>query len=215
MRLLVLTARSLPMKAVTGAALAAAAPTVLTELKGGDDLTVAVVVAVIVAAAGLGYAVEDAAGVTIAASPTTLGRRRLVRGLIVASVLSLGWALVAILATVTGDGDATTRTLLVEALTASGVAVGVAAAVDREGRSQAGLAGLAAGVMTMLFVTVFSSRWFWLPRLGGGEGHARWLWLAAAGWALALWSSRDPARRAVSLPYRAGSAAGGARPHSP
>ena len=82
----------------------------------------------------------------------------------------------------------------IEALTAAGVALAAAGLGRRAGNTGTGLAGLVAGVVAMLLVTGFSTRYPGLPRLGEIAHHLRWLWLAAPAWATALWSARDESR---------------------
>ena len=198
------TARAVPLRSIAGVAALAAAPAVITVARGGTDLAYAWVAAAVVGGAGLAYAVDDDAEVLVAPSPVPLWLRRALRLLIAAAVVTAGWSV----ATVAGAGAGLlegrpTSDLAVEAFTAAGVAIAVAGAAHRRlGVDQAGLGGAATGVLSLLVVTALASRYAWLPRLGAAEQHDRWLWVAALGWAVTAWTSRDPAERARLSPPR-------------
>src|SRR5438132_725342 len=55
-----------------------------------------------------------------------------------------------------------------------------------------------ASVLAMITITSLSYQWPGLPGVAREPGHARWWWVTAAGFALAAWSSRDPARHALA-----------------
>jgi hypothetical protein len=189
--------RSIPLLPLTAIVLLAAAPTVLTVARHGDDLGLALVVAAVVGGAGLAYGVDDDAAALLAASPTTLAERRAARIGAAALVVSLGWLVV--LAVAWGAGlleGAPLGALAVEALTAAGLAVAVAAGLGRTALGEhSGMVGALAAVVVMLLITALAVRYTWLPALGFHRNHDEWLGLAAAAWVAVWWKAKDPANR--------------------
>jgi hypothetical protein len=185
------TMRALPVRSIVAMSALAATPAVVTAARGGHDFGAAVIAAGLFAGAGVGYALDDDAATLLAASPTSLARRRAVRVGLAAAVLAIGWA---VAFTVRAVGDETvgqsTVGLLIEAATAASFALAIAASglVERPGFASS-ITSLA-GVLT---VTALSFRYRWLPELGPSAHHNRWLWLGGAALAVAAWSSRDPA----------------------
>jgi hypothetical protein len=178
------------MRPVVGVAVGCALPTAWTLARHGHDLRYAWVFAALIGAAGLAFAVDDDAAVLLAASPTPLLIRRAARVVAAAGPVVVAWLAVIALSAIADRLDV----LGIEALTTVGVALAVAGSARRAGNTGTGLSGLVAGVVAMLLVTGFSMRYPALPRLGEAHPHLRWLWLAAAAWATALWSARDEAR---------------------
>lgn len=198
------TLRTLPVRSLLVVALVAVAPTALTVARAGHDLHVATVVAALVGGAGLAYALDDDARALLASSPSTLAERRAARVLAGSLVVGAAWVAVWALA---GAASLTAglapRDLAIDALAASGLAVGTASAAQRSGTADhVGFVGLVAAVTTMAVVTALAQRITWLPSLAGGPTHGRWLWVAAASWSWVCWTSRDPATRSCLLRHR-------------
>jgi hypothetical protein len=191
------TARAVPVGAVLTLATLAAAPTVVTVVRGGTDLSVALVVAAVIGGAAFAFAIDDDAAVVLASSPTTLTRRRAARLGAALLAVGAGWELV--LATAeSADALNGVRVgdLGVEAFTAAGVALAAAAVAARSGsHERTGITGIVTAVLTMLTTTAMAQQYRWLPQLGRAAHHDRWLWVATVAWTLALWASRDPASR--------------------
>ena len=161
---------------------------------GDGDVSFAVTFATIVAAAGLGWAVEDDAAVILASSPTTLFVRRCHRVAVAAAVLVAGWAGVELLAVLAGSSAMSVHNAALAAVTA-GTALAVAAAAERHGTVTAGLAGFGCSIIGILFSTALASRFDRFPSLLDHDDDAVWLILAIAAWLAAAWFSRDPAGR--------------------
>ncbi|MEO6629050.1 MAG: hypothetical protein ABIP03_10835 [Aquihabitans sp.] len=197
-RLLVLTVRTVPMRSVAGLAAAAALPMVVTVAHGGTRLDVPLVVAGLLGAATLGYAIDDPARATVEASPTPLRVRRAWRLGVVLAVVVAGW--VVTLGTGASSGylpeAAALRARGAEALAAAGIALALAGMVQREmDLARVGFVALVGTVVGVLTVTVLAVRVDWLPAIGGTGSVVRWLWVGAMAWAVAGWASRDPAAR--------------------
>lgn len=149
--------------------------------------------------APVGYLFDDAAADVLAASPTTLARRRVARVTLGAPVLLLGW-LVAVDRGAFLDGY---PSLPVAALSAEILALGcatlamAAVAADRGDRSP----GLSAAIGLLVLVAVLfvlhqavPPQWP-IPALQPDAHHRRWWWVTAAALATIAWTSRDPAAR--------------------
>lgn len=186
-------ARGLPVLTIGAALAVAAVPTVVAVLQGDRDLSGAMVGASILGGATAAFFVEDAAGETLSASPTSLVRRRTLRigaialGFLVVAALLVGLA--ALSAPVIVD-ELARRAAEVAAV--SGLAAAVAGAAHRRGVASAGPVGAVAGGLGVLLISSLAFRCHQLPAVHAVEQHGRWWLVAVAGWAAAAWSSRDP-----------------------
>ena len=189
------TLRAIAMRPIVGVAVGSALPTALALARHGRDLRIAWVFAAVLGGAGLAFAVDDDAGVLLAASPTPLLIRRAARVVAAAGPVVVGWLAVLASSRVADRLDGIRFDMLgIVALTAAGVALAAAGSGRRGGNTGTGLAGLVAGVVAMLVVTALSFQYPSLPRLGEPAHQMRWLWLAGAAWATAIWSARDESR---------------------
>lgn len=188
--------RALADRTVAGGLALAGLPTFVVVARGGTSFEGAQVIAGLALGALLAFSVEDAAEETLAASPTSLARRRLIR----LSALVLGGLIVgAILLTVAAGQGADLRIAdlgrrAAELAAVSGLAVAVAAAGRRHNVPGAVHAGAAVAVLAVLLISALAYRVRGLPALVDDPEHERWLWAAAVGWLAAAWTWRDPAR---------------------
>jgi hypothetical protein len=200
------TARGLAARSLGGVTLCVMAPTLITLLRGGQNLALAVAAAALIGGAGIALGVDDDAEVLLAASPTPLAARRALRVAIAAAIVGVGWVVVIVVGEQAALLDhARLDDVAVEALAAAGV--GVAGAVGAQrwfANDNPGVAGVAISAVSLLTITALSTRLPALPAIGLDRHHDRWLWVAAAAWGAAAWLSRDPARR---MPSRASSRA--------
>lgn len=173
----------------------ALAPTLLALLRGSDDFGASLLVAVVVLGAAAAVAVEDPAEETLAASPTGVVWRRLVRmsAIAVATALVIG-TVVAVSLGADGITAAEVARRAVELAAVAGVSAGLAAWAARAGLQGAAHGGAVGGALAVLLIAAFAQRYRWLPSLGTAPHHERWWLVAAAGWAAAAWASREPAR---------------------
>jgi hypothetical protein len=185
----------LPLPTLAAVAGLAAAPTVVVLLRHGHDATGALVAAALVAGAAVAFAVDDPAEETLAASPTNLATRRLVR----LSAIALGVAAMALLLVVLAALVGTVRAAdlgrrAAELAATAGLAAGLGGAARRRVLAGAAPGAAVGAVLTVLLVSALRFRYRALPALVDSPHHARWWLLAAAGGALATWTWRDPAR---------------------
>ncbi|MFZ6003015.1 MAG: hypothetical protein ACOYXM_03705 [Actinomycetota bacterium] len=194
-RALVPAARAMPIGTLCGALALAAAPTAGALARGGTSYSGALIAAAVVGSSTAAFAVDDAAGETLAASPTSLARRRALRLIAIALLLSATWAVLIFVAaqrgTVTGD-DLALRAA--EAAAVSGTALAVAGIAHAYLLPAAGSMGAVAGALSVLVVSSLAVRFRELPALVTVENHGRWWLVSLAGWCFAFWTWRDPAR---------------------
>jgi hypothetical protein len=191
---IVTVARTVP-PVVAAIALLAATPAVIVAATGGHGFAIALSVASLVAGAGVGFAADDPAAPTLASSPTTLAVRRLLRAALIGVVLGAGWLAAVLVAARYGQPGPDLHVLAAELCAAGALSGAVGARARTDAPVTAGFGAAAASLLLMVAVAMFSARWSVLPSLGGGTGHARWWWIAAAGSVAAAWFSRDPALR--------------------
>jgi hypothetical protein len=147
-------------------------------------------------AATTAFLFDDAAAVTLAASPTSLPARRLQRTLAVAIATALWWAGAAALAA-DRVGARPLRGLTLEFMTFVAIALAASATAARLGDGTGG--GIAGAVLTLLcFATTLLPPWPWLPfpsQPDAPGAAARLMTILAVAVAVLAVSSRDPARR--------------------
>ncbi len=191
------TVRTIP-RAVVAVAAAVLVPTAVTAVRGGHDLSGALLVASLVAGAGVGYAVDDRAARTFASSPTPLIVRRAMRATLIVAVLGAAWLTAFALALAGADTDAPTLISMSPYAAASAtIAWAFATRVEPDAPLSPGLIGALASLLTMLLIDSMSMRFEHVPSLQGHDGAA-WWWIALGGLALALQASRDPAAPAFT-----------------
>lgn len=146
-----------------------------------------------------GYLFEDAAADVLAASPSTLARRRLARVALGAPVLLTGW-LVAIERGAYLDGYAAlpVGALSTEIVALACLTLAIAAVAAGRGDRSPGLSaaiGLLMVVAALFMVRQAAPPSWPIPELQPNLHHRRWLWVAAASVLTIVWTSRDPAVR--------------------
>jgi hypothetical protein len=198
---LVYTARALPVGLVGAALALSVAPAVLTLARGGEELSAVVLAAIVIGAAALTWTSADAAGELLASTPASLLRRRAARLAVLTGATLLVWGVV-LLAVVSRDPGATTPELdrLAELAAVGGLSVAAGAAADRRVLSVTSAAIV--GPLCVLTISALEYRFPSLPALGTRGDTAAWGVIAAAGWLVALWESRDLYGFAVRRPAR-------------
>ena len=199
------TARAarLPVVAV-GPVLALALLAALTLLERADALLLVLVGLLLVAP--IGYLFDDAAADVLAASPSTLARRRVARVALGAPVLLVGWlTAVARGAYLDGYDALPVGALSAEILALACLTLAIAAVAAGRGDRSPGLSaaiGLLMVVAALFMVRQAAPPSWPIPELQPNLHHRRWLWVAAP-WLVAIaWTSRDPAGRSTPLRRR-------------
>lgn len=162
----------------------------------------------LVMVAPIGYLFDDAAADVLAASPSTLARRRLVRVALGSPVLLVGW-MVAVDRGAYLDGYAAlpVGALSAEVLALACLTLAVAAVAAGRGDRSPGLSaavGLVVVVATLFVLRQAVPAGWPVPELQPNLHHRRWWWVTAASVATIAWTSRDPAARRRPLRGPAG-----------
>jgi hypothetical protein len=154
----------------------------------------------ILLASAAGFALDDPAAEILAASPTSLRRRRMVRLALMGPPILLVW-----LALVAAQGPVSwAEGWVIAAMFAGlvGLSLAIAGVVSRRSPTGRGGIAVAPGLFILLIVsTLVPTRWRPLP-MGDVPGgwtplYLRWSTAAVIGLLVFLWSSRDPARHAL------------------
>jgi hypothetical protein len=147
-------------------------------------------------AAAAGFAFDDPSHETLAASPSSLIRRRLGRLGIVIPAVSVLW-----IALVSQGVSGRQETLTLAAMFAGlvGLTLGIAGVAAHRTGGRAGAVAAPVLLLALIVSAVFPPRWRPLP-LGDVPGgwpalQARWSTAAVIGTLVLLTSCRDPARR--------------------
>ena len=187
--------RGLPLPTVAAVLAMATVPVAALLARGADDFSGAVISAILLSGATAGYLVEDPAGDTLSASPTSLARRRLLRLAAIALAVAVT-LLVAVVAATTQVpiGPLRLADRAAELLAVTGVAAGTAGLVQRSGGAAAAPTGAVAGPLSALLISSLALRFHGLPAIASSANHNRWWIVALVGWTTAAWVSRDPYR---------------------
>jgi hypothetical protein len=169
-------------------------PAAVALVRGDQDLGLPAVVAAVVGGAALGFAVDDPADGTYAASPTTPRARLALRAVPIAAGVGAAWLVVACWAAVAGADTSPRGLLVAEAVASAGLAVVFGRLAARSGLG-GGLAAAVATVLAVATVSLLATRIPWLPVAGRTDHVGRWSITALGAWLLAVPLTRDPPRR--------------------
>lgn len=205
------TARSMAWGPLGAGAVAIAVLVLVHRPWHGHGLSLGLArVVVVLAALGAAFALDDAAAVTLAPSPTSLLARRAVR-LALALAGAIGVIVVASLVVVALGGAAGGVPLGRVALEAAGVLL-LAMVLSAGLGGDAGAFTLAAGLLGAMAVQQRWPSWSLLPMAPGAPGWAgagvAWAFVTVTSAAALLVLWRDPARRWIGPAGRRRSAAG-------
>lgn len=190
------TARVSNVPVAASAVLLAAIPALVAVARGRGDTSVGVTILVMVAAVSVSFAVDDSAANVLSSTPFGASRRRALRLLVLAFVVTaLTGATMALVGAGPGLPDDLSA-LVAPATAAACVAIFVAlVAFQREDRGS-GATGVVVGLLTVAVTTGLAMRWPRIfPAVSDGPVHDRWWAIAAVG-AVGMWrTGRDPAGR--------------------
>jgi uncharacterized membrane protein YedE/YeeE len=171
--------------------------TIITRMSTGHDLAEMYALAFVTSTAGLGFALDDPAAETVAASPTPLARRRVHHVGIAAAITASTWLLIAGAVATSDTQRFPTYDVVIEVAALAAIALATSALVQR--RTQASGGTTAALVVLIvpafLYSVVFRGVQVFPSLVPGQDLRERWIWLALAATALLVRASRDPARR--------------------
>jgi hypothetical protein len=169
--------------------------TIIARMTTGHDLAEIYALAFVTSTAGLGFALDDPAAETVAASPTPLARRR-IRSVSIAGTITVAtWLVIAGLVATSDTQRFPTYDVIIEVAALAAICLATSALVQR--RTQAPGGPTAALVVLVgpafLYGVVFRDVRVFPSLVPGQDLRDRWIWLALAFTALLILMSRDPA----------------------
>ncbi len=171
--------------------------TIIARMSTGHNLAEVYALAFVTSTAGLGFALDDPAAETVAASPTPLARRRLHRVGIAGTITAATWLVIAGVVATSDTQRFPTYDVIIEVAALAAIGLATSALVQR--RTQAPGGPTAALVVLVgpafLYGVVFRDVRIFPSLVPGQDLRERWIWLALAGDALLMLASRDPAGR--------------------
>ena len=172
----------------------AAIPAIVAVIRDGPP-SVPLTIATLAAGSSLAWAADDPGGGMLATAPISTPLRTLLRVVCVAAVAVVGTVVTIALLRAGSEPLSDRWSRLPEAAAAAGIALAVSLAAVRRGDQQAAPMGLAAGIIGTGSISVLAFRFpDLLPSLFPGPTHDRWWIVAAAGFGVAIYAGRDPAR---------------------
>lgn len=175
-----------------------AVATIIARMSTGHDLAEIYALAFVSSTAGLGFALDDPAAETVAASPTPLARRRMRRIAIVGAITVTTWLLIAGMVATSADTQRfPTYDVIIEVAALAAIALATSALVQR--RAQAPGGPTAALVVLVgpafLYGVVFRNVRVFPSLVPGQDLRQRWIWLGLVAAVVLALASRDPAGR--------------------
>ncbi len=170
---------------------------IIARMSTGHNLAEIYALAFVTSTAGLGFALDDPAAETVAASPTPLARRRIHRVGIAGTITTATWLVIAGVVATSDTQRFPTYDVIIEVAALAAIGLATSALVQR--RTQAPGGPTAALVVLVgpafLYGVVFRGVRVFPSLVPGQDLRERWVWLALAGAALLMLASRDPAGR--------------------
>ncbi len=171
--------------------------TIITGMSTGHDLAEIYALAFVASTAGLGFALDDPAAETVAASPTPLIRRRIHRVAIVGVITAATWLVIAGVVATSDIQRFPTYDVVIEVAALAAIGLATSAMVQRRTQAPGGPTAALVVLVGPAFLSgvVFRDVRVFPSLVPGQDLRERWIWLALAGAALLLLASRDPAGR--------------------
>ena len=171
--------------------------TIIARMSTGHDLAEIYALAFIASTAGLGFALDDPAAETVAASPTPLARRRIHRVGIAGTITVTTWLVIAGVVATSDTQRFPTYDVIIEVAALAAIALATSALVQR--RTQAPGGPTAALVVLIgpafLYGVVFRDVRVFPSLVPGQDLRQRWIWLGLVAAAVLALASRDLAGR--------------------
>ena len=171
--------------------------TIIARMITGHDLAEIYALAFVTSTAGLGFALDDPAAETVAASPTPLARRRIHRVSIAGTITVTTWLVIAGAVATSDTKRFPTYDVIIEVAALAAIGLATSSAVQR--RTQAAGGPTAALVVLVgpafLYGVVFRDVRVFPSLVPGQDLRQRWIWLGLVAAAVLVLASRDPAGR--------------------
>ena len=169
--------------------------TIITGMSTGHDLAEMYALGFVASTAGLGFALDDPAAETVAASPTPLARRRIHRVAIAGMITAATWLLIAGVVATSDTQRFPTYDVIIEVAALAAIGLATSALVQRRTQAPGGPTGALVVLVGPAFLSgvVFRDVRVFPSLVPGQDLRDRWIWLALTGAALLVLTSRDPA----------------------
>ncbi len=170
---------------------------IITQISTGRRLTETYALALVTSTAGIGFALDDPAAEIVAASPTSLIRRRVIRILITVSITIVVWLMVAAVVATSMRNRFPTYDIVIEIAALAAIGLSTSASVQRRTDSPGGPTAALVVLVGPAFMSgvVFRDVRVFPSLVPGQELSERWVWLAVVALIVLISASRDPAGR--------------------
>ncbi len=169
---------------------------IVARMSTGHEIGEIYALALVTSTAGIGFALDDPAAEIVAASPTTLGRRRIIRIAIAAALTVTAWGMIAAAVAMSKAQHFPTYDIVIELVALAAIGLATSAAVQRRTGSPGGPTAALVVLVGPAFMygVVFRGVRVFPSLVPGQDLRQRWVWLALVAVGSLLVTSRDPGR---------------------
>ena len=199
-RALALRVRSTPtMPTIIGGLIAVGA--IVIRMSTGHDVAQLYALAFVASTAGLGFALDDAASETVAASPTSLALRRIQRVVIAGTIVVATWIVIAGVVATSDRQRFPTYDVVIEVAALAATGLATSALVQQRTQSPGGPTAALVVLVGPAFLSgvVFRDVRVFPSLVPGQDLRERWIWLGLISLASSMLASRDPAGRRLHV----------------
>jgi hypothetical protein len=170
---------------------------IVARMSTGHEIGEIYALALVTSTAGIGFALDDPAAETVAPSPTTLGRRRLIRIAVAGAIAVTAWGMIATAVATSKTQHFPAYDLGIELAALGAIGLATSALVHRRTGSPGGPTAALVVLVGPAFMygVVFRDVRFFPSLVPGQDLRERWVWLALLAGGSLLITSRDPATR--------------------
>ena len=170
---------------------------IAVQINSGRALSEIYALALVTSTAGLGFSIDDPAAETVAASPTTLARRRLHSVAIAGTIALTTWIAIAAVVATSDVQNFPTYDIVIELAALAALGLATSALVQRRTAAPGGPTAALVVLVGPLFMAavVFRDVNVFPSLVPGQDLRERWIWVAAIAVATLVHTSRDPARK--------------------
>ena len=171
--------------------------TIIARMSTGHELAEMYALAFVASTAGLGFALDDPAAETVAASPTPLARRRIHRVSIAGTITVATWLLVAGVVATSDTQRFPTYDVIIEVAALAAIALATSSLVQRRTQAPGGPTAALVVLVGPAFLhgVVFRDVRVFPSLVPGQDLRQRWIWLGLVAAVVLVLASRDPAGR--------------------
>lgn len=170
---------------------------IIARVGNGHDLAEIYALAFVASTAGLGFALDDPAAETVAASPTSLAHRRIRRVGITGTITVIAWLMIAVVVALSDNQRFPTYDVIIEVAALAAISLATSAFVQQRTQAPGGPTAALVVLVGPAFLNgvVFRDVQLFPSLVPGQNLRERWIWLALAAVVLLVNVSRDPAGR--------------------